>query len=390
MRKVFALSLFFSFALLSFIWQEVNAASQAATQTPLEPYVFSTATPVPATATPTPPAPCPTQAIQSVEALDPGWLATCGHCVQTPTATSQYVIGTVQPTWNALTPSPSATPLPSASPTASVTPTQSPIVIETVSSASNSWVHNGGQYWLGQDIYYDSQISGYKIGFVYLTTGNVGSCSWKRMGSDMWTNTSDDNPVGGLDGRLFVSMPLYTSNEWSLNGLGNAFASQADMDDWVDSHFGADAIHASSASLILGPGDNNVWARWELGWSCTGTVNVDVVAIIGYGSLSQQETATPEPSASCSEPVYRNETPIVDYGGFDQLGSTCYTLIPGFSFTIPSIFGLTEEFTLSADTYQLCVQWYSFPELSILDITIPLDLVILPAAVWLFRRFMEL
>jgi len=92
----------------------------------------------------------------------------------------------------------------------------------------------------------------------------------------------------------------------------------------------------------------------------------------------------------CTQAAYRNETPIVSYGGFQQLGGTCYTLIPGFSFTIPSIFGLTEEFSLGADTYQLCVQWYSFPELAILTLQIPLDLVILPAAVWLFRRFMEL
>ncbi len=379
-------SIFFALVVLGLAWQEADASALAtSTQTPLGTFAFSTATPVPATATPTPQAPCPTQSIQSVGALDPGWLATCGHCIQTQTPTSQYVIGTIPPTWNPLTPSPSA---PLATATASATPTLSPIVIETVSGVSNSWVHNGGQYWLGQDIYYDSQIQGYKIGFVYMTSGNVGSCSWKRMGSDMWTNSSDDNPVGGLDGRLFVSMPPYTSNQWFLNGLANAFASQADMDNWIDSHFGVDAIHASSASLILGPGDNNVWTRWELGWSCTGSVNVDVVAIIGYGSLPQQ--ATPEPSVSCSEPVYRNETPIVDYGGFAQLGSTCYTLIPGFSFTIPSIFGLNDEFTLGSDTYQLCVQWYSFPELSILDITIPLDLVILPAAVWLFRRFMEL
>ncbi len=386
MRKVFLFSIFFSHVLLALAWQSVNAGALATgTQTPLGTFAFSTATPVPVTATPTLQAPCPTQSIQSVNSLDPGWLATCGHCIETPTATSPYVIGTIPPTWNPLTPSPSSLP---ATPTSSATPTQSPIVIEAVTGASNSWVHNGGQYWLGQDIYYDSQITGYKIGFVYLTTGSGGNCSWKRMGSDMWTNTSDANPSGGLDGKLFVSMPLDTSNQWSLNGLGNAFANQADMDNWIDAHFGADAIHASSASLILGPSDNNVWTRWELGWSCTGTVNVNVVAVIGYGSLSQQPT--PEPDVSCSVPVYRNETPIVDYGGFAQLGSTCYTLIPGFSFTIPSVFGLNEEFTVGSDTYQLCVQWYSFPELSILDITIPLDLVILPAAVWLFRRFMEL
>jgi len=263
-------------------------------------------------------------------------------------------------------------------------------VIETVSGVSETWVHGAGQYWLGQDIFYDSQIVGHKIGFVYLTTGNVGNCQWKRMGSDMWTNTSDGIPAGGLDGRLFVSMPADTNNLWSQNGLGGAFANQADMDNWIDSNFGTDALYLSGGSLILGPSDSNVWTRWELGWQCAGTVNVDVVAIIGYGTLPQQPTASPTPGVSCSEPTYRNEEPIVDYGGFEQLGSTCYTLIPGFSFTIPSIAGLTEEFVVGADTYQLCVQWYSFPELSILDVVIPVDLVILPAAVWLFRRFMEL
>lgn len=389
MKKVFALAIFFCFVLLGLSWQSANAFVQA-TQTPLGTFAFSTSTPIPPSVTPTSQPACPTQSIESVSALDPGWLATCGHCVQTPTATSQYVIGTSPATSNPLTPSPSATPLPSSSPTASTTPTQSPIVIETVIGVSETWNHAGGQYWLGKDIYYDSQIEGYKIGYVYQTTGDGGSCSWKRMGSDMWTNTSDDNPAGGLNGRLFISMPADNSNLWFQNGLGDAFADQAAMDSWIDANFGTGALYLPSGSLLLGPSDNNVWARWELGWSCTGTVNVDVVAIIGYGTLPQQPTVSPTPAVSCSEPTYRNEEPIVDYGGFEQLGSTCYTLIPGFSFTIPSVFGLTEEFTLGADTYQLCVQWYSFPELSILDVVIPVDLVILPAAVWLFRRFMEL
>lgn len=356
-----------------------SAFAQAA-QTPLGTFAFSTSTPVPATATQTALPPC-AQSINNLSGLDPNWLASCGHCVSTATPTSQYVIGTAIPTGAGGTPTPT-----SELPTATATPEGAQLVIEYLDGVSHDWDHGGGQFWLSGDIYYDSEIVGHKVGFVYQTTGTAGSCQFKRSSSNIWTDTSDGVPPGGFDGRRFISIPDVYSIVWWHAGI-NPFSSNEAMDVWIDEKLGADVLRYSPGALILGPETSNVWARWDLGWNCAGSISVNAIAIVGYGELEEQ--APPE-NMSCTEPAYRDETPIVSYGGFQQLGGTCYTLIPGFSFTIPSIFGLTEEFTLGADTYQLCVQWYSFPELAILTLEIPLDLVILPAAVWLFRRFMEL
>lgn len=379
MRQVLFLGVIAAFLPALLLIGTGSAFAQAA-QTPLGTFAFSTATPVPSTATQTSLPPC-ASGISNVSGLDPNWLASCGHCVTTPTPTSQYVIGTAIPTGASGSPTPT-----SELPTATATPEGPQLVIEYLDGVSQDWNHGGGQFWLSGSIYYDTQIVGHKVGFVYETIGTAGSCQFKRSPSDMWTGTSDGVPPGGFDGRKFISIPDAFSIVWWHAGL-SPFPNNEALDAWIDEKLGTDVLRYSPGALILGPEDNNVWTHWEMGWSCAGSIRVNAIAIVGYGELEEQ---TPPENMSCTEPAYRDETPIVSYGGFQQLGGTCYTLIPGFMFTIPSIFGLTEEFSLGADTYQLCVQWYSFPELAILTLQIPLDLVILPAAVWLFRRFMEL
>lgn len=388
MRKVFAMAFLFGLVLLAFSWQSVNAFEQIM-QTPLGTYAFSTSTPVPYTATPTPLPPCP-QSIQNVSGLDPGWLASCGHCVTTATPTSQYVyvIGTALPTWDPASPSPTAygTPTPAGTPTPGM-------VIEPLNDITVR-VYGGGTWpnglaWRGGGTNLPISAIGPRVGLVVRVAG-INGCSERTSPSDFFNagGNTDLNP-----GYTYLLLPPRNSlvpGWYDYPALAAAFPNDASLANWRNTAV-PQATIVNYGMVIVPPTNTNPYVQYQMGYYCSASIYADFIheGVVVFGELSATATPSGGPM-TCNEPAYRNEEPIVEYGGFNQLGQSCYTLIPGFSFTIPSIFGLNEEFTVGADTYQVCVQWYSFPELVILSLTIPLDLVILPAAVWLFRRFMEL
>lgn len=350
-------------------WQTAGAEFQG-TQTPLGTFAFSTATQIPPRITPTALPACPGSPVGDLGGLDPAWLASCSHCVSTVTPTSQYVIGTapagdVTPT----TPSSTATSSPSATP-------MSEWALHFESSVGGSYPASSAQFTM--DV--DPQVAGRIVGMVVSYSSNPSAQQARSLTSAEGYSPFTTWWGEDLTGRsivIWTPAVLYTT----LNDVADraAFVGERGWLSWTGA-FGEFWVPGQEAGYIgmwiaqLGPGFPSIFQP---------------IGYVYFGEPLETEP-TPTPGAiSCLSPAYRNEDPVVDYGGFDQLGSTCYVLIPGFSFTIPSIFGLNEEFSLAADTYQLCVQWYSFPQLAILDISIPIDLVILPAAVWLFRRFME-
>ena len=387
MRQVLFLGVIAAFLPALLLIGTGSAFAQAA-QTPLGTFAFSTATPVPSTATQTPLPPC-ASGISNISGLDPNWLASCGHCVTTPTPTSQYVIGTPSPTWSGTEASPTAelTSTPTGSPTPGM-------VIQPLDDITLR-VYGGGSWpngipWNQASTNLPVSAIGPRVGLVVRVDG-INGCNERSSGGDF-------APFGGgvqdLDpGNTYLLIPSRISLPAGWNSyptLAAAFPNDQALADWRSTAV-PQATIISYGLGIVPPENTNPSIEYMMGYYCSSAIYADFIheGVVVYGELV--ETPTPGgPSMDCLQAAYRNETPIVSYGGFQQLGGTCYTLIPGFSFTIPSIFGLTEEFTLGADTYQLCVQWYSFPELAILTLQIPLDLVILPAAVWLFRRFMEL
>jgi hypothetical protein len=346
-----------------------SVLAQAA-QTPLGTFAFSTSTPVPSTATHTPLPPC-ASGISNISGLDPNWLASCGHCVSTATPTSQYVIGTTIPTGDTSTPGTTATPAQTA------TSTPSPWQLHYASSPGGEYPAASSQFTMETD----PEVAGRIVGMAVAYLDQPSAQQARNLTSETGYSGFSTWSGGSLAGRTVVIWaPAQAYMAPNAAADRAAFVGERDWFSWTGG-FGEFWIVGQEAGYI------GMWiAQIGPGFAS----HFQPIGYVYFGEPLSGE-ATPTPSVvSCTQPTYRDETPIVSYGGFQQLGGSCYTLIPGFSFTIPSIFGLNEEFNLGADTYQLCVQWYSFPELSILTLQIPLDLVILPAAVWLFRRFMEL
>lgn len=111
-----------------------------------------------------------------------------------------------------------------------------------------------------------------------------------------------------------------------------------------------------------------------------------------YGGL-----ATPDiPVYDCSVPffkndwVYRDDEPIAEFEvSLEVVETACYTVVPEIYFELPAIEILSfPGVTVEVEQIDLCVTFYRMPEVSILGIFFPVDLLALPLVGYLIRRLL--
>lgn len=354
--------------------QQTATAAPTNTWQPL----FPSSTPVPTRSYA-----CPGNVPEGWGTLTPGllWSANCGTCLLTQTVQPS-------PTWDG-----SSTPPPTATAT-SVSPSNNgdEVVVEIWQGsgivANFNHVSPPG-YWEGRSLQLNTQIQGPVIGAAFALTNLSGSCNLKRMNSDLWTNTSDTlESLGGY----YVSLPAYTSNEWLNKGVPAPWSSQAEMDTWIDLHFGLDAYWLQNGALILPEGDAQVDLYWEFGWYCAGQLDVYPVALIGVGALPLQETPPSEASYCASvqgfDPLDSGglgvELPQILVGEAQCSGLGAITI----PFSILNLIGEWEFSDLVIPGISVCFRPVSFGTLQLFGVAVDLDLMVLLMSGALVLRWM--
>jgi len=99
-------------------------------------------------------------------------------------------------------------------------------------------------------------------------------------------------------------------------------------------------------------------------------------------------TPTPSPTpitAYCSEYDYISEDDpsLLDFGGISIRQGSCLKLIPDFEIDLPAVGELIPPINWGIDGFSICPKWVDLGTFEILEIEIPLDILALPAVIFL-------
>ena len=118
-----------------------------------------------------------------------------------------------------------------------------------------------------------------------------------------------------------------------------------------------------------------------------------------FGQLPTPTSAVPTPTTTstpmgtpvpedCSMPVYRDTTPAVTVDGVTYLGTTCPVSLGGQSLDIPEFMGIDPQ-PLVVPEFNMCVDWYTFPTMTIFEITFSAAIAMLPLYFFAILFFMK-
>lgn len=98
-----------------------------------------------------------------------------------------------------------------------------------------------------------------------------------------------------------------------------------------------------------------------------------------------EPTPTPTPNGYCNEYDYigDEEDTLVDFGGIEIWQGACLVLIPNFSIDLPAVGEVIPAVNWGIDGFSICPKWVDLGTFEILEIEIPLDILALPAVVFL-------
>lgn len=130
-------------------------------------------------------------------------------------------------------------------------------------------------------------------------------------------------------------------------------------------------------------------------------INFDDSGNIGYGNdvtlgiewhqyLSDipepEPTITPTPGAGyCSEYDYMgdDDETLLDFGGIDIWQGECLVIIPNFTIDLPAVGELIPAVNWGINGFSICPKWVTLGTFEILQIEIPMDILGLPAVIFL-------
>jgi hypothetical protein len=287
-----------------------------------------------------------------------------------------------------MTPSATAAPL--------GTPGGDTLFVEDQASgfASDTHAPNPAAGWNPLSYVLNTEVEGYVIGEVFTVTKNS-TCLLKRMDgavSDLWGNTSDN-----LQSATYISLPNWASAAWITAGVDQTeiWSDQDAQSQWIIENFGF-AVHLITANEIAAENASQITSYFEHGYNfCSGTVEIQSVALIGWGVDGAAEpTPTPVVVDYCG-------TVNGEFGSSSELGislpqfgigsSTCYGIS---EIVLPtSIINFFPSINIDDVTIpgiELCFVEISFGELDLFGVTVNLDSIanLLAAALiirWLLR-----
>lgn len=361
--------------------------------------------PVTGTVTPTAAFVCPVGTIDT-NSLDPGYLNRCRSCFpSTVTSTSERIISTeviidcaivraqvvgtvdtrtVYPTVN-LSQSPTLTINPCLAtcppggcngPTATKTltttavpPTTSPVPTQglhyyAISVTSVSDMGYGSWIYASQAVCNPGDTAqGWAL------SANIGN----PAGFNIYAEGANHGASGG-SGWIFTEMGV---NTYVLDWLANNLASVGwggYTDKLTNYYWGAPQYPFSS-----GMGIDPLSIRGNGLILCYGNQNPSATST--PTATSTPPTATPTINVTisgCNQVVYRNSTPVVTWvGPIDWTFGGCYLFVPPFALDTPQIL-IIPPLHVSWDGFGVCTYSMAFPTWTILGISIPIELVLLP------------
>lgn len=111
-----------------------------------------------------------------------------------------------------------------------------------------------------------------------------------------------------------------------------------------------------------------------------GTVLVEPHGVLCYGREGPPEEVTPTPTitptqqpAICNDWQYSDGIGIVTLPNVTITTGSCFTVIPGFEFTLPD----AEQTEVGWDGVEICPEWVQISNASIMGVTISMDLIAL-------------
>jgi len=359
MRTWQAVLLFSSLSLLLLLALGTNSAQAS-------PNLQGTATPTfqPLYATSTPLAEhdltCPTALPGGWGTSTPGllWNSNCGNCI-------------IQLTEQAY---PTATPDPLATATPSPTPQGDGLWLIEVDETQN--VAHSGASWDSIKFDIDANFIGNLIGMAY-NISESGDCITNRMNGWIFTNTSDEDGTG-----QYLSLPHINSGAWGqyvgMSGY-DVWVDEDAQEEFVDAIFPGYEWHQDGVKVKDGSGLHGHYFNY--GYSCSGTIDITVEHLIGWGEPGETPEPTPLASTYCSvvngvgfggeENELGIELPEFGYGaatcaGIDEIviPLSLLNLLTGMSFSDITIPGL-----------EICFREISFGMLSLFGVDVDLDSV---------------
>lgn len=110
---------------------------------------------------------------------------------------------------------------------------------------------------------------------------------------------------------------------------------------------------------------------------------------------SIEPTATPTATMLpeelyCSQYEYVDTSPVVVAPNIGMENGTCFTIIPAFSMDTPAVGTIIESLRIEWQAFKLCPVWVSLSPMSIFDIVIPMELLIIPFVIFLITMIMRL
>lgn len=334
---------------------------------------------------------CPTALPVGWGTVTPGllWNSSCGNCQVTLLAPTGTPMVSVTPGGPTLTPTVTATPFP--------TPSGGNALFvepQTGGSASNTHLPYPAASWNPLSYTLDTNIDGFVIGEVFTVTKNS-TCLVKRMegsGSELWGNSSDN-----LQSATYLSMPNFVSAAWTNAGIvvTDLWDDQADQSQWIIENLGF-PVHLIVANEIAAEDDPQIYSYFEHGYNwCSGTVDVESVALIGWGLDGVAEpTATPVVADYCGTvngSVGEQWELGIELPEFGIGNSTCYGIseivLPT---SIINFFPGIDIDDVTVPGIELCFVEITFGSLDLFGVSVNLDSIanLLAAALiirWLLR-----
>jgi hypothetical protein len=111
---------------------------------------------------------------------------------------------------------------------------------------------------------------------------------------------------------------------------------------------------------------------------------------ISQGGPTPTPTVTPTAYVDCAVPTYIPDEPVVGWEPPEVGSSTCYTVTQGFDFTIPALFEIWDQTQVAWPTFGVCVDWWSFPEVSVLGMVIPMEILLVPVLIFFLLLIIRL
>lgn len=189
------------------------------------------------------------------------------------------------------------------------------------------------------------------------------------------------------------------TNEWELTqgyfGANQDWGSESDRQaiyDYLLVYYGLTA----QQGLVRNYQGYKVqtWDKFHFRTDYGRLYDIDVwISDVCYGIPENLPTPTPSPTPpgaiDCSVWGTIDEIPIVDGGGYSVTPGDCITILPAFGIDLPEV-GSFEGRYVGWNEFAICPEWVSFDPVRVIDFVLPVEIMILPAVMFLIGLIIKL